>query len=69
MIIFTLIAAFACPTTKLVNKTKLPWNAIDTRNQNTAKERCPIKYKNSPCLVKFTKVGPQDYHATCGARR
>lgn len=69
MIIFTLIAALACPTTQIVNKTNLPWNDMDTRNLNTAKARCPVKYKNSPCLVKFTKVGPQDYTATCGAKR
>lgn len=23
----------------------------------------------SPCLVKFEQIGPNDYHATCGAKR
>lgn len=31
-----------------------------------ARQRCGVIYKESPCLVKFTKVQDKQYRATCG---
>lgn len=35
-----------------------------------AVKTCEEKYgPRSPCLVRFVQVGPEDYKATCGAKR
>lgn len=43
----------------------------ETKKQmHRARHVCFTKYgPRSPCLMKFEQVGPNDYKATCGAKR
>lgn len=42
------------------------WNKIDDVNLDHARTRCREMYKESRCLVKFTKVEERVYRAICG---
>lgn len=64
-----LVAGLSCPKPVILNKTAYEWNEYDNFVLKLAKIRCGFKYKNSPCLVQFIKVGKKDYHALCGAKR
>lgn len=44
------------------------WSDRDETAFTTARSRCGEIYKDSPCLVKFTKMEEADtYRAICGA--
>jgi hypothetical protein len=58
-----------CANPNVINNTALVWNKIDNRNLKSAVSRCPVKYPNSPCLVKFIKIGYNEYQAICGKAR
>jgi hypothetical protein len=64
-----LLAAAQCGPVLMINKTDFIWNEHDIKIMDMAKERCPQLYPDSPCLVKFTKTGYQDYLALCGAKQ
>ena len=57
---------FGCPATITNNAFWLP---VDFSNFHVASKRCKVKFKNSPCLIKFTKTKERSYRAICGARR
>jgi hypothetical protein len=58
-----------CPKTEMINISKDPWERIDYQMAESARKRCPEKFPNSPCLVRFVKVEDRMYRAICGARR
>jgi len=57
-----------CPKTNIVLIDKEPWSKMDQINFNIAQNRCPEKYKKSPCLKKFIRWGKLRYGAICGAK-
>ena len=57
-----------CPDTVVHVMTPEPWSEMDQANLDIARERCPVKYKRSPCLKKFIRWEPLRYSAICGAR-
>lgn len=64
-----LLAALSCPAPIISNVSGFPWNADDQAIMEVTKKRCDIKYKRSPCLIKFQKWGFKDYRVICGAKR
>jgi hypothetical protein len=67
MTLLAFILATACPETKMINKSKLPWVEWDYKEMHYAQKRCREIYSDSPCLIRFFKLGFQDYYASCGA--
>jgi hypothetical protein len=65
-IVFTVLTAFSCPKTDVVNKTT-EWNKQDQIALETAKNRCGQLFLNAPCLKMFRKVEEGIYTALCGA--
>ncbi len=57
-----------CSVTILINLTTFDWNDHDKKVQKRAVQVCStdVRYKESPCLKKFVKVGERDYYAICG---
>ena len=55
-----------CPAYVINDHTDEPWNDMDRWNLSLAIKRCPVLYKNSPCLVKFIKFATNSYGAICG---
>jgi hypothetical protein len=64
--LIALLSAAACPQTKVVNRSNLPWNDWDKNRMNYCKERCPYEYSDSPCLKAFFKLGARSYYCLCG---
>ena len=60
------LLAAACPQTKMVNRSKLPWNDRDRWEMTYAQKRCGEIYEDAPCLKTFYKLGFQDYYVSCG---
>jgi len=65
-ILAAFILSVACPPTKMINRSKLPWVPYDRMEMYYCQDRCPHEYKDAPCLKKFYKLGFQDYYAECG---
>lgn len=61
-----ILLTVACPQTKMINRSKLPWVEYDRKEMKYAKKRCGEIYSDSPCLKEFYKLGFQDYYASCG---
>lgn len=62
-----LLLALSCPETKIIDKTNLKWTDWDTYEISYAKKRCRELYPNeAECLIKFFKLGFQNYYASCG---
>jgi hypothetical protein len=59
----------SCPSPVFENRTDEKRTANDNDAMATAKTQCSHYYPYSPCLITFTKVGFQNYHAICGAKR
>lgn len=57
-----------CPKTKIILVNDDPWSEMDQINFDIAKNRCPEKYKKSPCLKKFIRWDKLRYSAVCGAK-
>jgi hypothetical protein len=45
------------------------WDKQDETAYNTAVNRCPAKYKESPCLIKFVRYKRGQYSVLCGHKR
>lgn len=61
-----------CLATVIINFTEFPWNDFDEKSMKRAKYVCKTneRYKSdTPCLVKFAKIGERDYSALCGYKR
>lgn len=56
----------ACPQTRMINRSKLPWVEYDRKEMKYAKKRCGEIYPGNGCLKSFYKLGFQDYFALCG---
>lgn len=56
-----------CKALILINSSNLPWIPHDFEVSGNASKRCGEIYKNSPCLVKFSKIGYNRYLAICGS--
>jgi len=65
-ILLALIMTVSCPETKMINKSKLPWNDYDRQTMAHCQKRCPYEYDDAPCLKSFFKLGFQDYFCMCG---
>lgn len=65
-----ILAAIAskCPVPEIKNNTILSWTNVDTSNVEVASKRCKTLYTKKHCLIKFTKIGFQEYQAICGKR-
>lgn len=61
------VLALSCPTTKITNVTKFPWNSHDQQTLTYSRNRCVQLYNDAPCVKLFRKWGKQDYSVTCGA--
>lgn len=61
------LAALSCPTTKMMNVTKYPWNDHDRQILTQTRKRCGELYPDAPCVKLFRKYGKQDYSVICGA--
>lgn len=59
----------ACPVTKLENRTDLLWTLTDIENLESAKLGCKKYYPKSECLIRFIKIGFQNYFAICGSNQ
>lgn len=57
-----------CPVTMVVNHTK-KWTDGDQRALNRSRNRCVMIYLDSPCLIRFDKLGEYRYTAKCGQKR
>lgn len=55
-----------CKETRIVNKTKRPWEDRDTKVMESAKTRCKERYYPNECLVEFRRFDNYHYHAICG---
>lgn len=66
---FFLVSNLTCPAPITDNVSGFPWNDRDTKILEITKTRCAVKYKRSPCLIKFQKYGESDYRVICGAKR
>ena len=47
------------------NTTVYQWNARDRQVYEEAHPKCMVKY-DLPCVVEFTKRGPEDWSIVCG---
>jgi len=66
---FIILASLLCPTPIVKNITNLKWNGQDTQSLKYNNNRCSKKFINSPCLIRFTKIGNKSYVALCGSKR
>jgi hypothetical protein len=66
MSILAFILATACPQTKMINKSKLPWVGWDYNRMHYCQKHCRIEYPDAVCLKRFIKLGYQNYYAECG---
>ena len=65
-----LALTLSCPQPKIVNTSRLPWNAEDQKELRYAEKRCGQIYgKSGECLVSMKKYGFQQYSVVCGAKR
>ena len=51
----------------MVNKSNEPWKDIDYRAKRGAERTCKARYQ--PCLKKFIKLRPREYHSICGPKK
>lgn len=59
-----------CPETEIWDMiTSDEWTKQDETAYNTAVNRCPSKYKDSPCLIKFVRYNIGRYSVLCGRER
>lgn len=58
-----------CPKTRIVNKTKVPFNTHDGKQIFKATVRCPEIFEGHQCLIEFRKTGENAYQAICGRRK
>lgn len=58
--------AIMCGEPKLYNDTKFEWNVHDVKMYKRNMTRCGQgRYKDTPCVSYFRKVGERDYHLVC----
>jgi hypothetical protein len=66
MTIFLVAMVAACPQTTVINRSKEPIVDFDMSTMRNAQKRCVAHFPDSPCLLRFYKLAPRSYHATCG---
>lgn len=64
---FLTIILTVCLETVMVNKSNEPWKDIDYRAKRGAERTCKARYQ--PCLKKFIKLRPREYHSICGPKK
>lgn len=64
----TLILAAACAAPTVELRTNHPWTGRDQAAYERAVLGCGEHYPASPCLRRFIRVRPGQYHAVCGSR-
>lgn len=55
-----------CPIPIINGVEDFGWNSHDQKTLQNAYKRCAQKYKNSPCVKVFNKIGQQNYTVICG---
>lgn len=66
MTILAFLLSTACPETKMINQSKLPWIEYDRKEMRYCEKRCSYEYPGYECLKEFRKLGFQDYFCLCG---
>lgn len=57
-----------CPATDIVNFDEGFLDPRDKPALDRATQMCKVKYKESVCLVSFTRIEPGNYVAICGRK-
>jgi hypothetical protein len=57
---------FVCAMIVFINCTNIEWNQHDFNTVQAARQQCPIKFENSPCVSKFIKYRERGYGIVCG---
>jgi len=70
MIAAFILLTLSCPQPKIVNTSKLPWNAEDQKELVYAQRRCGEIYgKSGECLIWIKKYADRQFSAMCGEKR
>lgn len=62
------IVSASCPIPEVKNYSNIAWTDVDSNNVKVASNRCKTLYTKKHCLIKFHKIGFQEYKAICGKR-